>query len=439
MERAVWTLDFLSCPTLPRMIVAMTTSGTRIATQRHTAVEQLAPVLSDANPVLGVIDFNVLDQLIEHLHEVYPEDWITHTIAVGTMSLPGVLEHFRARGLGIQTASATELEIAEHSGTPLAEIIHNAPVQTLSQLRDITDAELSFSIDNFAELTRVDELLQEPSHYAGTIGLRVTPQASADDNATTWAHMGVGLRDHRHDLFQTFLERSWLTQLHVSFDTPPTTLQQTAEQVAAVYQFAEDLEHAAGAQRIFRLHFPAGIPVNVVSDEVQPTFDNHRFVHHAMMPDLFDGKYEIVSEISAPLTAKAGMILARVEYIKDLDDRMIAVVHVDAQQHSGNIRVAAYDSDGRYKDDLQHYYYDLAGPTGLVAQRVELPELEEGDIVAILDVGATAFSMTAAFTAPVYGIRADGLLTESSILNAGRSTSDLAKAAGIYQPTKLLH
>ena len=417
----------------------MTTSGTRIATQRHTVVEQLATVLSDANPVLGVVDFNVLDQLIGYLQEVYPEDWIRHTVAVRTMSLPGVLEHFRARGLGISTASMAEFEIAERIRAPHEEIIHDAPVKTLSQLRDLTDAEVSLSIDNFAELTRVDELLADPSNYAGTLGLRVTPQASADDDATTWAHLGIGLRDHRTVLIETLLERPWLTQLHVSFDTPPTTLQQTVEQIAAVYQFAEDIEHAAGERRIFRLHFPAGMPINVTSDEVQPTFDNHRFVHHAMVPELFDGKYEIVSESTAALTAKAGMLLARVEYTKDLDDRMIAVVHAPEQPQPHTVRVLAYDSDGRYKDDLQHYYYDVAGPTGLVAQRVELPELEEGDIIAILDVGATAFGIASGFTAPVYGIRADGLLKESSILNAGQSATDLAKAAGIYQPAKLLH
>jgi diaminopimelate decarboxylase len=417
----------------------MTTSGTRIATQRSTAVEQLASVLSDANPVLGVMDFNVLDQLIEHLQEVYTEEWLTHTIAVSTMSLPGVLEHCHARGLSVQTAGPLELEIAQQSGFSLADIVHDAPVKTQSHLRDVTDAELSFSIDNFDELTRVDRLLSDPQHYGGTIGIRVTPQASADDDATTLAHIGIGLRDHREELIQAFLDRPWLTQLYVCFDTPPTTLQQTAEQVAAVYQFAEDIEHAAGAQRIFRFHLPAGIPVNLTSDEVQPTFDNHRFVHHAMMPEFFDGKYEISSEMTAPLTAKAGMILARVEYTKDLDNRMIAVVHAGAQQDPHVTRVLAYDSDGRFKDDLQHYYYDIAGPTGLVAQQVELPELEEGDLVAILDVGASAFGLAAGFTAPVYGIRADGLLTESSILNAGRSVTDVARTVGIYQPTKLLH
>lgn len=417
----------------------MTTSGTRIASQRHTAVEQLATVLSDANPVLGVIDYNVVDQLIGYLHEVYPEEWIRHTIAVQIMSLPGVLEHFRARGFGISTSSMAELEIAQAIGATHAEISHDAPVKTRAHLRDLTDSEVSFSIDNFAELTRVDELLADPASYAGSLGLRVTPQASADDNATTFAHLGIGLRDHRTDLIETLLERPWLTQLHLSFDTPPTTLQQTVEQISAVYQFAEDIEHAAGQRRIFGLHVPAGMPINVTSDEVQPTFDNHRFVHHAMVPELFDGKYEIVTEATAALTAKAGMLLARVEYTKDLDERLIAVVHAPAQSQPHTMRVLAYDSDGRHKADLQQYYYDVAGPTGLVAQQVTLPELEEGDIIALLDVGATAFGIDSNLAAPVYGIRADGLLKESTILHAGRSTTDVAKAAGIYQPAKLLH
>ena len=417
----------------------MASLGSRIATQRYTAVEQLAPALTDATPVLGVVDYNILDQLIQLVHDTYSEEWFRPAISVSTIGLPGVLEHFRARGIGVQTSSAVELEIARHSGYPLAEIIHNAPVKTQAQLQDIADGALSFSISNFAELTRVDELLHDADNYDGTIGLQITPQASADDNATTFAHVGIGLRDHRKDLIEVFLERPWLTQLHVSFDTPPTSLQQTAEQVAAVYQFAEDIEHAVGGPRIQGLHFGAGDPVSASATESEPSLDNHRFVHQAMIPDLMHGKYQFTMDFSQFLTAQAGMILARVEYTKDLDGRMIAVVHADAQPAPANSRVVVFDQDGKYKDDFQQYYYDVAGPNGLVAQSVPLPAVQEGDVLAILDVGATTFGPRSHFTAPVYGIRADGLLTESSVLSTGRSVRELTKAAGIYQPEKLLH
>lgn len=417
----------------------MASLGSRIATQRHTAVEQLASALTDATPVLGVVDYNILDQLIELVHETYSEDWFVPAVSVTTMGLPGVLEHFRARGIGVQTGSVVELEIARHSGYPTTEIIHNAPVKTHAQLQDLTDAALNFSISNFAELSRVDELLNNAEHYDGTVGLQVTPQASADDNATTLAHIGIGLRDHRQDLIEVFLERPWLTQLHVSFDTPPTTLQQTAEQVAAVYQFAEDIEHAVSGPRIQGLHFSAGLALNETLDEVHPSLDNHRFVHQAMIPDLVHGKYQFTMDFSQFLTATAGMILARVEYTKDLDGRMIAVVHADAQFNPEASKIAVFDADGHRKEDFQQYYYDVAGPNGLVAQSVPLPLIEEGDVLAILDVGATTFGTRSNFTAPVYGIRADGLLTESTVLSTGRSVRDLTKAAGIYQPEKLLH
>lgn len=417
----------------------MVSFGSRITTQRLTAVERLAPTLTDATPVLGVVNYNILDHLIQRVHEAYAEDCFQPAVSVGTMALPGVLEHFRARGIGVQTRTAVELEIARNSGYFPHEIVHNAPVKTPSQLQELTDAALSFSISNFAELTRVDELLHDAVDYDGAIGLQVTPQASADDNATTFAHVGIGLRDHRQDLIEVFLERPWLTQLHVSFDTPPTTLQQTAEQVAAVYQFAEDVEHAVGGPRIRGLHFSAGDAVGKSSDDCDPGLDNHRFVHQAMIPDLTRGKYEFTIDFSGFLTARAGMILARVEYTKDLDGRMIAVVHADAQPQPDMTRVVVFDDDGQPKDDFQQYYYDVAGPNGLVAQSVPLPVVNEGDVLAILDVGASSFGSRANFTAPVYGIRADGLLTESSVLASGHSVRDLAKTAGVYQPEKLLH
>ncbi|GAA4105598.1 hypothetical protein [Enteractinococcus coprophilus] len=417
----------------------MASLGSRIATQRHTAVEQLAPALTDTTPVLGVIDYNILDQLIELVHQTYSEEWFRPAVSVGTIGIPGVLEHFRARGIGVLTSSAVELEIARHSGYPLVDVIHNAPVKTHTQLQDVTDGAVSFSISNFAELARVDQLLQDTENYAGTIGLQITPQASADDNATTFAHVGIGLRDHRKDLIEVFLERPWLTQLHVSFDTPPTSLQQTAEQVAAIYQFAEDIEHAVGGPRIQGLHFGAGASMQSGDEEQDPALDNHRFVHQAMIPDLMYGKYQFTIDFSEFLTARAGMILARVEYTKDLDGRMIAVVHADAQPHPETSRIIVFDEHGNHKDDFQQYYYDVAGPNGLVAQSVPLPAVQEGDVLALLDIGAAAFGPRSHFTAPIYGIRADGLLTESSVLSAGRSTHDLTEAAGIYQPEKLLH
>lgn len=420
----------------------MTISATQIATQRSTAIEELARLLNDAQPVLGVVDFNVLDQLIEQLHEAYPAHWVTHNIAVNTINLPGVLEHFRARGLGATTTSVSELDIAQRSGFAPHELTHCAPANTWSMLRQIVDAGLNCSIDTFAELNRVDKLIDDHEDAQTHMGLVVTSQAPVDDDDPAQTHRGIGLRDHREEILQAYVERPWLNQLQLNFATPPDNLQQAAEHVAAVFQLAEDIEHAAGAQRVQRIYLAGGLPVNLASDDVSPSIDNHRFVHQAMVPELFDGKYTIVTNFTRTLTAKAGMLLARVEYSKDLDGRLIAVIHADAPispAASYPVRIEAYDAEGAFKDDTELFYYDVVGPDGLVGQNIALPELEEGDVLAILDVGATMFGTHSTFSAPVYGIRADGLLTETSILHTGQTAQDLAQAAGVYQPAKVLH
>ena len=418
----------------------MTISGTQIATQRSTSVEALVPLLNDARPVLGVMNFNILDQLIEQLREAYPQEWIMHSVAVQSMGLPGVLEHFRARGLGAVTASASELDIAKHTGFMAHELVHRASINTWSILRQLMETGLSLSIDNFAELNRVDELVEQSEHLQPSLGLCVTPQAPVDDENPAHTHRGIGLRDHRQDLLQAYLDRPWLDQIHLNFAPPAATLQDAAEHVAAIYRFAEDLEHAAGAQRIRRMHITWGLPVNFVSDDVAPSMDNHRFALQATVPELFDGKYTIVTEFTTALTAKAGMIMARVEYVKDLENKLIAVLHTETplpRDHS--LRIEAYDDAGELKDTTELFYYDIAGPTGIIGHRLQLPELEEGDILVILDVGASVFGSNSTFAAPIYGIRADGLLTETSVLRHGDTVDDVVDAAGVYQPAKLLH
>src|SRR5699024_7623391 len=97
-------------------------------------------------------------------------------------------------------------------------------------------------------------------------------------------HRGIGLRDHRQDLLQPYLDRPWLDQIDLNFAPPAATLQDAAEHLAAIYRFAEHLEHAAGAQRIRRMHSTCALPVHLHSDDVAPSMDNHRFALQATVP-----------------------------------------------------------------------------------------------------------------------------------------------------------
>ncbi|WP_343956494.1 hypothetical protein, partial [Yaniella flava] len=266
----------------------MTVSATQITAQRTTAIKELAPLLNETTPVLGAIDFNVLDQLIEQLFEAYPEQWVAHTVTLEQMTLPGVLEHIRVRGLGVQAASASQLVISRRCGFLPHEIVHNAAANSRAMLRQLVEADISFSVDSFTELDRVDQI-GDGALALPVIGLRITPQTSSDDGILAASHLGIGLRDHREDIIQSFKDRPWLAQLSLHFDAPPASLQQAAEQVGAIYQLAEDIEHAVGAQRVRHIHLSAGLPGNHTDVHGTPSLANHRFVHQAVVPELFDG------------------------------------------------------------------------------------------------------------------------------------------------------
>src|SRR5699024_253050 len=144
---------------------------------------------------------------------------------------------------------------------------------------------------------------------------------------------------------------------------------------AEIFRLAEDIDHAADAQRIYGIHISGGLPVNYDSDDVAPTMETYRFVLQAMTPELFHGKYTVTTNFAPALTAKAGLILPRVEYIPDFGARMTALTQgedsVGCSQPNQPIRGEAHDAHRDYHEGIELFCYDIAGPHGIRRHRVE--------------------------------------------------------------------
>ncbi len=110
-----------------------------------------------------------------------------------------------------------------------------------------------------------------------------------------------------------------------------------------------------------------------------------------------------MTEFGRALTAKAGTIVARVEYTKVTGGRPIAITHAGVQVATRTIfapeawplRVEIYDRQGRRRDGGVRVQ-DVAGPacfTGdMLAVGRELPFIRRGDLVAVPDTGGYYFS-----------------------------------------------
>src|SRR5699024_12659173 len=135
-----------------------------------------------------------------------------------------------------------------------------------------------------------DELIGDSKELTAKCGLRVTAQAPDDDEEPTVSYRGIGLRDHRKELIQSYADRPWLNHLQLHFDPATATLQQAAEHIADIFRLAEDIDHAAAAQRIYGIHISVGLPVTYYSDDVAPPMETYRFGLQARTPQVSDCK-----------------------------------------------------------------------------------------------------------------------------------------------------
>ncbi|WP_415952596.1 diaminopimelate decarboxylase [Streptomyces sp. KLOTTS4A1] len=353
---------------------------------------------------------------------------VLHAFAVKATPLVPVLRLLREAGLGAEVASPGELALARAAGIGPRRTVLDSPAKTAAELREALALGIAVNADNPQELTRIDALVRS-APTTSPIGVRVNPQTGggaieALSTATATSKFGVALRDEgaRDWLVRAYLDRPWLTRLHIHSGSQGIPLALHTEGIRALYDLAEEINTRVGRRQIDTLDIGGGLPVNFVSEEEAPTYDDFVRELRRGVPGLFSGAYGLVTEFGRSLLAKHGTVLARVEYAKSAGGRPVAVTHAGAQiaartvyaPDSWPLRITAYDPKGRRKTgpDVPQ---DVAGPAcfagDLLATGHPMPLLEQDDWAAALDTGAYYFAHHYAYNSlprpAVYGYAAD--------------------------------
>ncbi|MET7640392.1 diaminopimelate decarboxylase [Streptomyces sp. NPDC005438] len=393
-----------------------TTATTR--TQRRDLAVRAAVsqglVTDDANPLVGLLDLETIREAAASLHDAFaqvaaPGQQVLHTFAIKASSLVPVLRYLDHLGIGCEAASPGELALAHAAGVSAERTVLDSPAKTVDELREALQRGVAVNADNPQELVRLDAL-REQTRSDSPLGLRVNPQIGsgtigAMSTATDTSKFGFPLRDPgaREAVIRAYRERPHLTRLHAHVGSQGCPLELMAQGVQATHQLAEEINATVGRQQITTLDIGGGLPVNFDTEDVTPSYERYARLLADTVPALFDGRYGLVTEFGRSLLAKAGTILARVEYAKTAGGRPIAVTHAGAQvatrtvfaPSSWPLRVTGYDPHGHPKQGPA-VAQDVAGPCcfagDLVATARELPPLEAGDLVALLDTGAYYFS-----------------------------------------------
>ncbi|MET9698317.1 diaminopimelate decarboxylase [Streptomyces sp. NPDC006529] len=379
---------------------------------------------------------------------------VLHAFAVKACPLVPVLRLLADAGLGCEVASAGELALARAAGVDPGRTVLDSPAKTTAELREALDRGIAVNIDNRQELERVDALVAgRPGPVRSPVGLRINPQTGAGtidalSTATGTSKFGFALRDEgaRAWLVRACAARPWLTRLHTHSGSQGVPLALIARGAAEVHALAEEINAAAGARRIDTLDIGGGLPVNFASDEEAPTYAAYVAALRAAVPALFDGSYGLVTEFGRSLTAKHGLVIARVEYAKTSGGRPIALTHAGVQLATRTVyapavwplRILAYDGRGVPKGGGP-VVQDVAGPAcfagDLLAEGRRLPPLAAGDLIAVPDTGAYFFTAHYGYNSlprpPVHGftVGADGAVRFAAA-RPGQPLAALVEEAG---------
>lgn len=334
------------------------------------------------------------DQITAAFHELQPNIYF----AVKSNSNAAVIDLFAQLGAGADVVSGGEIYRARRAGVDPAKIIYAGVGKTAEEINyALAEGIYCFTVESESELRRLSELARG-SHRVARVAIRVNP----DVDTKTHRYISTGKKENK---FGVDLERVMevyelaarlpaleVAGMHMHIGSQILSPQPYLHAIDKLLPFCEQLKKRFPSFAFFDLGGGFGIPY---TDEHR-SFDWVKFAN-AITTRLKPLGLKIGLEPGRFLVGNGGILVCRVEYIKDSPTKKFVIV--DAGMND-LIRPALYQAwhkvmSVRQIDSTMHG--DVVGPVcesaDFFAQDRDLPQVQEGDLLAICDAGAYAVVM----------------------------------------------
>jgi diaminopimelate decarboxylase len=315
--------------------------------------------------------------------------------ANSTLAVLGVLAR---AGAGFDIVSGGELQRVLKAGGNPARVVFSGVSKSREDISTALDAGiLCFNIESAAELERIAAIAASRAQVA-PVSLRVNP----DVDAMSHPYISTGLRENKFGVdMQTaralYQRAASLPSLRVcGIDC------HIGSQITSLSPFVDALDRvlalvdALSAEGIVLEHIDVGGGLGVsYNGESPPSVQDYA---NAILAGVGARPLRILTEPGRAIVAAAGLLLTRVEYLKRNGERSFAIV--DAGMND-LLRPALYGAwmgieavrprAGTPQD------WDIVGPVCESADflgKQRALALEAGDLLAVRDAGAYAFSMS---------------------------------------------
>lgn len=329
---------------------------------------------------------------------VKPLKKATVCFAVKSNFNPTILKILAGMGAGADIVSGGELELALLAGVPADKIVFSGVGKTRAELTAAIMAGIKqINAESESEIRLINEIAIGLNKTA-SVGIRVNP----DVDARTHEKITTGKKENKFGIDWNDARRLFLSaeqfkglSLHgieVHVGSQILELSPFREAFVKTKKMLNDLkEHGVSIQTV---DVGGGLGVAYKTDESAPSPADYIAVLQDVLGD-FDG--EFVFEPGRCISGDAGVLVASVVRVKQTGDKRFAVLDAGMSDLVRPAMYDAYHNIEALKGGEASERYDVVGPicesADIFGKDRMLPELNEGDLIAIETAGAYGAAM----------------------------------------------
>jgi diaminopimelate decarboxylase len=334
-----------------------------------------------------------------------------------------IVKALGALGAGVDVVSGGELRAAMEAGVPADRIVFSGVGKSEKEIRLAAELSiLAFNAESERELEKIDEM-------AGTLGrtARVALRVNPDIDSGSHPYIATGLKHNKFGIDVATARRLFAhadryahirftgIQAHIGSQIlEPSPLAQTAASLAALAR-----ELLAGGLPLETLDLGGGVGVA----EMEAMSLSPEAYASAVLPPLEGLGLRILIEPGRSIVARAGALVTRVLYVKEVSSSGKNFVVTDAAMND-LLRPALYSASHPIEPVIPRgapFTADIVGPvceTGdFFVRDGSIQRPDEGDLLAIQNAGAYGFAMSSNYN---FRPRAAEVLVENGALRVVR-------------------
>lgn len=323
--------------------------------------------------------------------------------AVKSNSNIALLNVMAKLGSGFDIVSQGELERVLAAGGEASKVVFSGVAKSYSEIERALDVGIRcFNVESILELHRINEVAGKMGKIA-PISLRVNP----DVDAKTHPYISTGLKENKfgvsvqqarevYRLAKT-LSNVKITGMDCHIGSQLTELQPFLDATDRLIVLMEQLKEDGIELHHLDLGGGLGVPYNGEEPPHPTEYTEALLAKLKNYPNL-----EIILEPGRAISANAGILVTKVEYLKSNEDRNFAIVDTGMNDM---IRPALYEAYMQITEvnqslDREKAVYDVVGPicetSDFLGKGRELA-IAEGDLIAMRSAGAYGATMSSTY------------------------------------------